>query len=161
MWGNAPGANPANQAPIYNMYDPATYQGANYDQANRYLSSWYWPQYEAQQNSYQWGSEFDEAQRRYNQDYGLQSTMNQYNMDLQTRQQQMAEWEANQASNQWGQQFDWTKTTDTWSKQLAEAQLAQQLQQLREQLAAEQAMANVAAYGRAEKPNARFVRNWG
>ena len=162
QWQRSQGQSPSIGNPIYNMWDPKNYaSAAQFDQINRYLSGWYVPQQQMAQNAYQWGSEYEEAARRWSAEQAMQQAINQFSMGLQGRQQEMSEWEANQAANQWGQQFDWTKTTDQWTKDLAQQQLAQQLQELRERLLAEQSMANVAAYGRAEKPNARYVRNWG
>lgn len=159
-WEQGQGQSPQQPGPIWNMWDPNTYK-RDWETVNRYLSGWYYPQQEQMQNAYQWGSEFDEAQRRWDSEMQMQSLMNQYGIDLQTRQQQMAEWEAGEAARQWGEQFGWTQQTDTWSKQLAEQELAQRelIQQMQNQAALEQA--RVGAFGRAVAPNVRYTRNWG
>ncbi len=162
QWRQTPGQTPGQTGPIYNMYDPATYANATtFEPVNRYLASWYMPQQQMAQNAFQWGGEFNEAQRRWDIGSTQQNQLNQYGMSLQSQQQVMAEWEARQAAAQWAEQFGWTQETDLWSRGLAEDELAQRIQLRQMQDAAALQQANVMAYGRAEKPNARYMRNWG
>lgn len=161
-WQAYPGMSEGVQSPIFNMYDPKLYTNTPlWNAANRYLTSWYVPQQQMAQDAYQWQNEYNEAMRRWDETFGQQDLMNRFGMDLQTRQQQMAEWEAAEAARQWAEQFGWTQTTDQWSKALAEQELAQRelLQQMQNEAALQQA--RVAAFGRAEQPNARYRRNWG
>ncbi len=159
-WQTYPGMTVGNQGPIYNMWDPASYEEEAWKPISKYLQSWYLPQQEAMQNAYQWGSEYDEAQRRWDESFMQQDVMNQYGMGLQTRQQQMAEWEANEATRQWAEQFGWTQETDRWTQALAQEELAQRemLQQMQNQAALQQA--RMSAFGRAEAPTAKYRRNW-
>lgn len=77
----------------------------------RYISS-VLPVAQFGQNNYQYASDFNEAQRRWNQEFGAGRQDNYFNQQMGTRQQQMAEWQAQQAANQWGQQFGHTQQMD-------------------------------------------------
>ena len=90
------------------------------------------------QNAYQYGQDFNEAQRRFNVQQAWQMAGDTYNMNLSQRQQQMAEWQAQEAARQWLTQFDYQKVRDQAEQQLA-------LQQI---------------WGRAQAPNVRWMRNW-
>lgn len=74
------------------------------------------------QNQYQYGQDFNEAQRRWNEQFGYQQGLDRYNMDLTTRQQQAAEWQAQQAAQQWAQQFGYQQEQDRFSQGLANRQ---------------------------------------
>jgi len=226
-WGRSAGYSPSISGPIFNMSNPVTWTNAALGSpVANYLSNWYYPQQQLQQGAYQWGQEYDEAMRRYNMEYDITNAMNQWQMGLEGRQQEMSEWEAQQ---QWAQQFGWTQTTDEWSRQLAQAQLDYERAQAQAQTARTQALtpaevaqtqalaayqqaqaanipmqyglqeretalaeqtqraleayrmqqlaqeyqvaqlqrqamveqANVTAFGRAQRPTARYMRNWG
>ena len=229
-WASSAGYSPSITGPLFNMSNPTTWTNTTLAApVANYLSNWYYPQQQMQQNAYQWAQEYDEAMRRYNAEYDLTNAMNQWRMGLEGRQQEMSEWEAQQAQQQWAQQFGWTQTTDQWSRELAQAQLDYERQQALAQTARIQAMtpaevaqtqaqaayqqaqaanvplqyalqerettlaeqeqraleayrlqqlaqqyqmalleqqtalqaANTAAFGRAQRPNARYMRNWG
>ena len=229
-WGRSAGFSPSISGPLFNMSNPTTWtNSALVTPVANYLSNWYYPQQQLQQNAYQWAQEYDEAMRRYNMEYDMTNAANQWRMGLEGRQQEMSEWEAQQAANQWAQQFEWTQTTDEWSRQLAQAQLDYERQQALAQTARIQALtpaevaqtqaqaayqqaqaanipleyalkarettlaeqeqqamaayrlqqlaqqyqlalleqqtalqaANTAAFGRAQRPNVRYMRNWG
>lgn len=63
------------------------------------------PYYQLQQNAYQYGMDFNEAQRRWDQQFGWTQQNDQFNQNLANQQQQMAQWVAQQQQNNWGQQF--------------------------------------------------------
>lgn len=98
------------------------------DQYSQYLSSML-PYQQLQQNQQQYSGDFNEAQRRWNQQMGWTQATDQYNMDLSGRQQQMAEWQAQAANQQWYDQFGQTQRNDAFSQDLANRQYAQQGQQ--------------------------------
>lgn len=98
------------------------------DQYSQYLSSML-PYQQLQQNQSQYTGDFNEAQRRWNQQMGWTQQTDQYNMDLSGRQQQMAEWTAQQANQQWYDQFGQTQRNDAFSQDLANRQFGQQNQQ--------------------------------
>lgn len=185
------------------------------------------------QNAYQWGQEFGEGNRRWNDQFGWQRQGDTFNMGLAGRQQQMAEWQARENANQWAAQFgregvrderEWdlsnrqfglsqelgrgdlgvkqqantidqmwksgqltnqqrelalaeltqsqkygldtqrlgldTRTQDELTK-YRNAQLAQEAAIAREQMANQQQIATMQAYGRSQSPNVRWARSWG
>lgn len=158
------------------------------DQALKGLQTWasvMLPYTQAQQNAFQWGAEFDEASRRYNVDTQWRQQLEQYNADLSTRQQQMAELQARDVSGQWRQEFARQAGNDAFAQQLALDELAlaeermgreltiaerdqvwketyqqAQIELEREQIAAQLEAARYASFGRGQSP-ARFVANWG
>jgi len=103
------------------------------DQYSQYLSSML-PYQQLQQNQQQYSGDFNEAQRRWNQQMGWTQATDQYNMDLTGRQQQMAEWTAQEAANQWNRQFAQTQGNDAFSQDLANRQYNQQGQQFDQNL---------------------------
>lgn len=58
-----------------------------------------------QQNSYQYTNDFNEAQRRWDQQFAWTQQGDQFNQNLSNQQQQMAQWVAQQQQNNWQQQF--------------------------------------------------------
>lgn len=143
------------------------------------------PYVQAQQNAYQWGSEYDEANRRWNTETPWRMKLERYNMDLATRQQQMAERQTVDASQQWRQEFARQAQNDEFAQDLANRELAlaeermgreltiaerdqvwretyqaAQLEIERERIEAEREAARYAAFGRSRGP-AQFVANWG
>lgn len=103
------------------------------DQYSQYLSSML-PAQQLQQNQAQYGQDFNEAQRRWNDQFGWQQQSDRYTMDLSGRQQQMAEWTAQEASRQWNNQFGWQQRNDEFSQGLADRQYGQQERQIQGQL---------------------------
>lgn len=108
------------------------------DQYGQYLSAML-PYQQYQQNQMQYANDFNEAQRRWNEQFGWTQQGDRFNQDLSTRQQQMAEWQAQEAARQWNDQFGWQRETDLFSQDLANRQLGQQAALQREQMAIEQA----------------------
>jgi hypothetical protein len=98
------------------------------DQYSQYLSSML-PYQQLEMNRVQYGQDFNEAQRRWNQQMGWTQQTDQYNMDLSGRQQQMAEWTAQESADQWNRQFAQTQGNDAFSQDLANRQFGQQGQQ--------------------------------
>lgn len=78
------------------------------------------PYYQFQQNNAQYASDFNEAQRRYDQDLAWRQGTDTYNMGLAGRQQDMAEWQAGEQANQWGAQFGWQQNVDTWTRDISQ-----------------------------------------
>ncbi len=91
----------------------------NRNAANNQMSTML-PYYQFQQNNTQYANDFNEAQRRYDQDLAWRQNTDTYNMELAGRQQGMAEWQANEAARQFGAQFGWQQTTDTWTRDLSQ-----------------------------------------
>jgi hypothetical protein len=63
------------------------------------------PWIQTQQNAMQYGNDFNENQRRWNQQFGWTQQNDQFNQGLASQQQAMAQWVAQQQQNNWGQQF--------------------------------------------------------
>lgn len=124
------GANPVN-------VDAWATQPAR-DQYSQYLSATL-PLQQFNQNNYQYANDANEAQRRWDNQFGWTQQTDQYNMDLSGRQQTMAEWTAQEAARQWNNQFAQTQSNDTFSQGLANQQfgLAQQTQDQSYQIAAQ------------------------
>ncbi len=135
QYSGNPGAQA--QSSPWNTGVPATVDQWNTqavrDQYSQYLSSML-PYQQLQQNQQQYSGDFNEAQRRWNQQMGWTQATDQYNMDLTGRQQQMAEWTAQQANQQWYDQFGQTQRNDAFSQDLANRQYAQQGQQFDQNL---------------------------
>jgi len=108
------------------------------DQYGQYLSAML-PYQQYQQNAMQYANDFNEAQRRWNEQFGWTQQGDRFNQDLATRQQQMAEWQAQEAARQWNDQFGWQRENDMFSQDLANRQLAQTGDLQRQQMAIEQA----------------------
>lgn len=141
-------------------YDTSQYSSANFQDKNEPLSRYIentLPLATFNQNAYQYGQDFNEAQRRWNAEFGATQTQNQYNMDLQTRQQQMAEWQAQQAASQWNDQFGWQQQTDTWNRDIAQQQLANTYQQGMDQNQASRDVAGTYANAQMYGSNAQLA----
>lgn len=108
------------------------------DQYGQYLSAML-PYQQYQQNANQYATDFNEAQRRWNEQFGWTQQGDRFNQDLSTRQQQMAEWQAGEAARQWNDQFGWQRETDMFSQDLANRQLSQTGDLQRQQMSIEQA----------------------
>lgn len=63
------------------------------------------PYVQAQQNALQYGQDFNEAQRRWNEQFGWTQQTDQFNMSLAQQQQAMAEWTTQQQQGNWQSQF--------------------------------------------------------
>ena len=64
------------------------------------------------QNRAQWQNEFDEAQRRYNQDFGFQQAQDTRNFAENVRQFQT---QFDEARRRYDQEFPWLQKRDAWS----------------------------------------------
>ncbi len=130
---NYPLGNQANVSNPYgqyqNMFDPT--QWANEQQATqyqRYLDNTL-PLAQLQQNQYQYGADFNEAQRRFNAEMARQQGLDQYQQGLSDRQYNLADWQAQIANSQWQDQFAQTKANDAFSQGLANQQFGLQQNQ--------------------------------
>jgi hypothetical protein len=180
------------------------------------------PWIQTQQNAMQYGQDFNENQRRWNQQFGWTQQNDQFNQGLASQQQAMAQWVAQQQQNNWGQQFgldselgrgnlalgnrqagideaykqgqlgvaQQQNVIDEMFKrgQLSNEQYANESNRLyqtgqlgqgnreldlkdwyqreqanltREGYTSQQQIAAMNAFGRAQRPNARWVRSWG
>jgi hypothetical protein len=63
------------------------------------------PWIQTQQNAMQYGNDFNENQRRWNQQFGWTQQNDQFNQGLASQQQAMAQWVAQNQQQNWGQQF--------------------------------------------------------
>jgi hypothetical protein len=63
------------------------------------------PYVQLQQNSYQYTNDFNENQRRWDNQFGWQQNTDQFNMNLAAQQQQMADWVARNQQRNWETQF--------------------------------------------------------
>jgi len=130
---NYPLGNQANVSNPYgqyqNMFDPT--QWSNEQQATqyqRYLDNTL-PLAQLQQNQYQYGADFNEAQRRFNAEMARQQGLDQYQQGLSDRQYNLADWQAQIANSQWQDQFAQTKANDAFSQGLANQQFGLQQNQ--------------------------------
>ena len=132
-------------APTGVNVDPSKWTTTNANQWANYMQTML-PYQQYQQNTYQYGNDFNEAQRRWNQQQGWTQATDQFNMGLSGRQQTMAEWQAQEAARQWQNQFDYTRQNDAFSQDLANRQfgLSQQTQDQSYQIAAQQNAINQA-----------------
>lgn len=101
------------------------------------------------QNRYQYAKDFNEAQRRFNQEFGWGTKRDTFNMNLSAQQQKMAEWVAQNQQGNWEKQFAHTQGQDIWGRGFSEKQLEAQNMQSRYQ-----------AFGRAQAPSAQWARSW-
>lgn len=87
------------------------------------------------QNAMQYQQDFNEAQRRWNQEFGVTQNQNQYQQQLSTRQQMSAEEQARLAAAQWQQQFGHTAEMDRAGLGLSQQQINNALLQGNQQYA--------------------------
>lgn len=110
------------------LFNPGSFSEPNTPYARTLENSLPWAQFI--QNSGQYRQDFDEAQRRWNQEQGWGQKTDQFNMGLAGRQQMSAEEQARLASDQWNRQFGQTQLTDQWGNEIARAQLGLQGQEI-------------------------------
>jgi hypothetical protein len=172
------------------------------------------PWIQTQQNAYQYGQDFNENQRRWDQQFGQTQYNDQFNQNLAMQQQQMAQWVAQNQQQNWGQQFGFDQemgrgqlavaqqqntidemfkrgqlTNEQYANESARlyqtgqlgignreldvrdwyqrqqiandpARLAQEGALTREGFGNQQQIAAMNAFGRAQRPQARFIRSW-
>lgn len=75
-----------------------------------------------QQNAYQYGQDFNENQRRWDQQFGWTQTTDQFNMNLAQQQQAMADWVARNQQGNWQQQFGLDQTVALGNLGVSQAQ---------------------------------------
>ena len=166
-WGNA---------------DWARSNGASQSLANL---AQYIPWLQQQQNAYQYGMDFNEAQRRWNEQFGQQQQNDQFSQQLARDQESRAAWAAQKAAEQWQQQYAFDQemgrgrlgldqelgrgNLGVAQGQLGVAQGQLDLNRLTQQqldayryaeLKNRNEVAAMQAFGRAQQPNARWIRSW-
>lgn len=145
----------------------------------------YIPWLQQQQNAYQYGLDFNEAQRRWNDQFGQQRQNDQFSQQLARDQESRAAWAAQKAAEQWQQQYGFDQEMGRGRLGLdqelgrgnlgvaqgnlgvAQGQLdlnrmtQQQLDAYRyAELKNRNEVAAMQAFGRAQQPNARWIRSW-
>lgn len=125
-----PPTTPTNPYSNYgNIFDPATWKDtAQAQQYQTYIDNTL-PLAQYQQNQYQYGTDFAEAQRRFNEEMMRQQGNDLFQQNLSTQQMDFAKWQAEQAGNQWNQQFTQQQANDLFSQGLANRQLTSSEQQ--------------------------------
>src|SRR3990167_422985 len=124
----------ANQFSYYQGLDPTTLQSNDEREAALQAVQANVPIWQLGQNAYQYSQDFNEAQRRWNEQFGYQQGLDQYNMHLSGRQQTMAEWQAEQAASQWAQDYNRQSGLDAWNQRFSQQQFGLQDYAQREQL---------------------------
>ena len=97
------------------------------DQGLKALQTWAsvnLPMLQLAQNTYQADREFSEAQRRWDIEQPWNMQLDQYNAQLASRQQQMAELQAQVSGNQWEREYVRQQQNDLFAQQLATEELA-------------------------------------
>jgi hypothetical protein len=95
------------------------------------------------QNNFQYRNDFNEAQRRWQAEFGATQGQNQFQQGLSTRQQQAAEAQAALAAQQWGQQFGHTQNMDYAGLDLSQQQIGNQFTMGMDQNQATRDVANI------------------
>jgi hypothetical protein len=101
-----------------NLFNPSAYKD-NDAMTPNYLSQ-IKDLVQMQQNAKQWGVESGEALTQGDFNRWLAGDEHGFQKSLSTQQQQMAEWMARTGADQWDKTHDWTKTTDTWTRDLTD-----------------------------------------
>lgn len=117
---------PSNQFNWFPGMDPTSLQNNDERDAAMQAVQASLPIWQAQQNANQWGSEFNESQRRDDRDFGWQSQLDQFGMSLALQQQGMSEWQANEAASQWAASYNRDVSNDQWNQGFANRQLGLQ-----------------------------------
>ena len=117
------------QTPTFGQYPTPGFMGdpnnvewwrqANNQAAMQAYTNSVLPIQQLQQNAAQYGSDFTEAQRRYNMDYQAGQARDQYQFGLSDRQFDLSQQQVNTAADQWNQQFGWTQQGDRFNQNLA------------------------------------------
>jgi hypothetical protein len=100
------------------------------------------PYLQTQQNAYQYGSDFNEAQRQYNLNKAWQMASDQYTQGLAGRTTDLADWQAQETARQWA-------ATQAYQQQRDQAEMALTQYQTNQQV-----------WGRNAAPNVRWMRSW-
>jgi hypothetical protein len=116
----------ANQFNYYQGLDPTTLQSNDEREAALQAVQANVPVWQLGQNAYQYSQDFNEAQRRWNEQFGYQQGLDTFNQQLSTRQQTMAEWQAQQASQQWSADYNRQMGNDAWNQQFSQQQFGLQ-----------------------------------
>lgn len=143
------------------------------------------PYMQYRQGAYQYGLDFNEAQRRWNDQFGAQRQNDQFSQQLARDQESRAAWAAQKAAEQWQQQYQFDQemgrgrlgldqeigrgNLGVAQGQLGVAQGQLDLNRLTQQqldayryaeLKNRNEVAAMQAFGRAQQPNARWIRSW-
>ena len=116
----------ANQFSYYPGLDPTTLQNNDEREAALQAVQANVPVWQLGQNAYQYSQDFNEAQRRYDNQFGYQQGLDTFNQNLSTRQQTMAEWQASQAANQWSADYNRQTSNDQWQQGFSQQQFGLQ-----------------------------------
>jgi hypothetical protein len=79
----------------------------------------YQPYAAMQQNAYQWGQEYATGNDRFDRQFAQSEEQQNFDQQMQTRQQSQAELVFNTSTGQWQQQFDHTRNNDRFNQDLA------------------------------------------
>ena len=107
-----------------NLFNPDAFKD-NDGMTPNYISS-VLPVAQFGQNNFQYRNDFNEAQRRWESEFGATQGNNQFQQGLSTRQQMSAEEQARLAAQQWGQQFGHTQQVDMAGLGLSQQQINNQ-----------------------------------
>lgn len=116
----------ANQFGYYQGLDPTTMQTNDEREAAMQSVQMNVPIWQLQQNAYQYAQDANEANRRWQETFGYQQGLDQFNMGLASQQQAMAEWQAQQAASQWAQDYARQTGNDQWQQQFSQQQFGLQ-----------------------------------
>lgn len=109
---------------LESIFNPGSYTDEN-SQYARYMASAL-PVAQFGQNNFQYRNDFNEAQRRWEAEFGATQGQNQFQQQLSARQQMSAEEQARLAAAQWNQQFGHTQYMDKEGLGLTREQIANQ-----------------------------------
>lgn len=90
------------------------------------------------QNQQQYGQDFTESQRRWDQQFQQTQQNDQWNQQFARDQFGLTQWQAQQAADQWAKQFAQTQGNDAWNQQFARDQFNSQNSQWAQQFAQQQ-----------------------
>jgi hypothetical protein len=124
-----------------NLFNPDAFKD-NDAMTPNYISS-VLPVAQFGQNNFQYRNDFNEAQRRWQAEFGATQGQNQFQQGLSTRQQQAAEAQAALAAQQWGQQFGHTQNMDYAGLDLSQQQIGNQFTMGMDQNQATRDVANI------------------
>lgn len=112
-----------------NPNDPKWWDDASNQAAMQAYTNSVLPIQQLQQNAAQYGTDFAEAQRRYDLEYGAGQARDQYQFGLSDRQFDLSQQQVNTAADQWNQQFEWTQQGDRFNQNLANKDMSLRTQQ--------------------------------
>jgi hypothetical protein len=135
QYNSSPGQQAtANQFGYYPGLDPTTLQSNDEREAALQAVQANIPISQLNQNAYQYSTDFNEAQRRDDRNFGYQQTLDAQNIALALRQQGMSEWQANEAANQWAADHNRNLNNDAFQQDFSQQQFGLQDYSTREGL---------------------------